>query len=687
MSYTELKLENYDEKTSSLEIESISFIRNRCQDLRFDKTRSEESSGKSNYTGRSIKEKQIPFNMEKDIDRLCMENAISRFLNSGKKEDAFDVYFCYLEMFVGDYEKTRRMIELLSEFEANGSSLLMKHRDHYSHSVYVFCLGLAIYNSNSIYRRKYNKTYGFESVDDKEAACHFLEYWGLASLFHDIGYPFELPFEQVCSYFEVDGDKRSERPFVAYHDLEKFILLSNEEKAKLKKVGVNDEVNDTNELFADVLAEKLKDIYKVDKEQMLGYLTDKPTKPKNFGHFMDHAYFSATVLFKKLFGEMKCELTREHLDSLTAILMHNSLYKFCIANPNMDSGHPDMHLPYKKEGNIPFSVDVHPLAYMLMLCDELQCWDRTAYGRNSRKELHPMGCTFDFTDNSIKATYLFDEEQIAKVNRFKDDYIKWIKLPEEEQQKKDSNGKLINPQPSLKAYSGMFVLDDGGKSDFQKDIETIVNLTEIKLTVETGLSKNIFLANRSYLSDSNFINLYNFAIILNGRWNNAEWKKAKLLGQEEKYLNDKKVLEGFTEDFKKLSLEYKLSNINQAKSFAKYLNEIGCFYTDKSVDFEMVEEFTVEDLLKIGPMEHQRWLQEHYDMGWKYGTPNKSERDLVRKHMDMIPEIENCNVVSFEMAKKNYGRLSKAEQDKDTEAMECMLALLKMYDGLRIYRL
>ena len=53
-------------------------------------------------------------------------------------------------MYVGDYEKTRRMIELLSEFEANGSGLLMKHRDHYSHSVYVFILGMAIFGSNKV---------------------------------------------------------------------------------------------------------------------------------------------------------------------------------------------------------------------------------------------------------------------------------------------------------------------------------------------------------------------------------------------------------------------------------------------------------------------------------------------------------------------------------------------------------
>ena len=47
-------------------------------------------------------------NMQMDIDRLCMENAIADFLDSGKREEAFDVYFCYLEMFFGGYDKTRK---------------------------------------------------------------------------------------------------------------------------------------------------------------------------------------------------------------------------------------------------------------------------------------------------------------------------------------------------------------------------------------------------------------------------------------------------------------------------------------------------------------------------------------------------------------------------------------------------
>lgn len=677
MGYSTLKKSGGKRKyaESSLEASALKFIRDCCEDLRFDQGKTaDEDFEKKIFLGSSIGSEQIPYNMQMDLDRLCLENAVERFLGSGKKEDAFDVYFCYLEMFVGEYEKTRRMIELLSEFEANGSGLLMKHRDHYSHSVYVFALGLAIYESNSIYRDAYNKKYGL--TDEHQAACHYLQYWGLASLFHDIGYPFELPFEQAVSYFEVDGDKRESRPFVAYHALDNFFVIDESIKPELEKIFSGKKFATTNELFAYVLTEKLSEAYHCDEKQMLSYLTEKPTQPDKFNYFMDHAYFSATVLFRKLFEEMGCELKTEHLDSLTAILMHNSLYKFCIANPNMDPKNPEMHVWYKGEGNIPFKAEVHPLAYMLMLCDELQCWDRTAYGRNSKKELHPMGCTFDFSDNAIRAIYLFDEKEISKVNNFKDDYIEWLSNKE---------GKA----PGLKAYSGMYIKNGNGISGFQEDIERIVDLTEIRLNVEIGLSANVRKGRLNYLSDSNFINLYHFALILNGRWSNGDaWKKAKEAGQEDRFLTDKSVIDSFESSFKNLSLEYKLSNINQAKAFAKYMNEIGCFYTDKAVDFDLLDKFTEEDLLKIGFLEHQRWLQEHVDMGWTYGTPDKADRELLRQHKDMIPDFnDNQADVSVEQAKANYERLDKAEQDKDTEPMECILAMLRMFDGLRIYRL
>lgn len=660
MSYTMLNNEAirmYECASNSLEGAVLSFIREWCEGLRFDKNKAISMNDQElDFDGASLKKNQIPFNMEKDIDRLCLENAIVRFLKSGKKEDAFDVYFCYLEMFVGDYRKTRRMIELLSEFEANGSSLLMKHRDHYSHSVYVFCLGLAIYRSNDIYRKKYMEEYHFNSNNEKEAACHYLKYWGLASLFHDIGYPFELPFEQVASYFEVAGEDRTKQPYMAYHGLESFTKFNKSMQRKigsLYNLGTDKIITSTEELFAYLLTQRLGKIYYFSEEEMLGFLRKKPTEPNKFGYFMDHAYFSATVLFKKLFDELNIDLTKEYMDSLTAIILHNSLYKFCIA--------------YYKDpvSNIRFKSELHPLAFMLMLCDELQCWDRTAYGRNSKLELHPMDCEFEFVNNTIKAKYIFDKAEQAKIDMYNSDSSK---------------------KKKLKAYSSYIEIDkEANVNMFQADIESIVDLSEIKLEVSSDIREKQIKAH-SYISKSNFLNIYNFAIILNGRWGaKEEWKKAKENNTVEAFLKNEENQKKFTDEFGELSLEYKLSNINQAKSFAKYLNEIGCFYTNADVDFEMVQGFDENENIKIGILEHQRWLQEHYDMGWTYGNPEKDERDLERKHRDMIPDFMGFDV-SDEAAEENYKRLDKAEQDKDTEPMECMLAMLKMFDGLRIYR-
>ena len=71
---------------------------------------------------------------------------------------------------------------MLSEFENNGSALFMKHRDHFSHSVYMFALGMAIYETNERYRSTYTEFYGINDL--RQSAHHFLRYWGMSALFH-----------------------------------------------------------------------------------------------------------------------------------------------------------------------------------------------------------------------------------------------------------------------------------------------------------------------------------------------------------------------------------------------------------------------------------------------------------------------------------------------------------------------
>ena len=446
---------------NDLKSAAVRFLHNACEGLRFKEETDAEFHG-AKCTGRSIRPDQIPYNLQMDIDRLCLERELEAFIDSGTAEDAYTVYYCFLEMFIGKYGASHNMIELLSEFETNASSLLMKHRDHYSHSVYVFALGLAIYETNAAYRQIFRDFYaaqiGFgenDSESDKAArtACFFLEYWGLTSLFHDIGYPFEIPFEQVMSYFEVDQkDRGDDTIYLAYHHVERLTALSADAVARFNGI-YHRKFASTDELLAFDITAKLGDAYGFDETYMLGKLRSKPGEPQNNGYFMDHAYFSSARLCHELFETVARtqgveSITAAHVDVLSAIMLHNSLFKFAIAffketyrKPALDAG-------------------LHPLAYMLMICDELQCWDRTAYGRNSRTELHPMAASFDFSGSRINVIYYYDMAESDKITRFKAEYEEW-------KNKVKAVGKeAAGKAPRLKAYSDM----EGAEPAFTEDI-------------------------------------------------------------------------------------------------------------------------------------------------------------------------------------------------------------------------
>ncbi len=671
---------------NGLKSAALRFLHNSCEGLRFDAATEGEFSG-DKCTGRSFSAGQIPYNMQMDIDRLCLERELENFIDSGSAPDAYSVYYCFLEMFIGRYGASHSMIELLSEFEYNASSLLMKHRDHYSHSVYVFALGLAIYETNEKYRNAFRRFYkdqiGFakdESEKSKAArtACFFLEYWGLAALFHDIGYPFEIPFEQVMSYFEVDRKKRGKgRLYLAYRDVEALTALSEEARARFREIYERD-FEQVDELLAADITAKLGGTYGFDEEYMLGKLRSKPVEPQNNGYFMDHAYFSSARLCKELFDTIgrtsgTGSITAAHVDVLSAIMLHNSLFKFAVAFYKDPDRKP------------PLRASLHPLAYMLMICDELQCWDRTAYGRNSRTELHPMAADFDFSDGGIKAVYYYDAEESEKIDDFRMRYDEWAKT------KKKLGAEAAGEAPRLKAYSDM----NEKEKIFVSEIKHIVDTSKVPFDAEPAVSNANRKRKKIYLSDSNFLHLYDFAVSLNGRYNHNGKEASVKTEQLEK-------------EFDEMSLEYKMSNLDQARCFSKYLQIIECFYTDKPVDFDMVTRFSQEELDTIAPLEHERWVREHIRMGWRFGDeyakleraelgdpasygldPDISEkqfraalREQTRRHMltmDGHPTTEEI--------KEHYDKLDPNDQGKDWKPMKSMLKLIRKYDGLRIYRL
>ena len=636
---------------NGLKCSALRFIHNSSEELKFNKYIEAEEEATGEYQGTSLKPKQIPYNMQMDINRLCLERCLEHFIDSGSSDDAYLVYYCFLEMFIGHYGKSKNMVELLSEYESNGSSLLMKHRDHYSHSVYVFALGLAVFETNGKYReafRKYYEEAKGRNYSDNELSNLFLEFWGMASLFHDIGYPFELPFEQVMSYFEVNKQNRGKNnPYIAYFGVETLTELSPDATEHFKEL-YGKEFKTVCELFAHDITAKLGKTYDFSEDHILETIVSKPSNPNKFGFYMDHAFFSSIMLYKEFISTIGIEnISRLHVDALTAMLLHNSMYKFSI------SYYRD---PEKRKA--PLDVNLHPLAWLLMFCDELQCWDRTAYGRNSRTELHPMGADFDFSGNAVRAEYYYDKEEIEKINTFENEYSDWEKM-----------GEKGNP-PRLKAYSDMA----DKEQRFKTDIEHIIDTTICPLTVVPNTRAVDRKSKHMFLSNSNFLHLYDFAVAIHGRNKGPDVPVAELEKQ-----------------FEALSLEYQLSTIGRAKNFSRYLEAIDCFYTDKIVDYDMVAEFTEEQTTVFAPMEHERWIRDHQAMGWTYGTLYEEVGDPEgmrnrREQMRCHKLAMDGNVTSEEIY-QHYLDLSEEDKGKDWKPFNYMLKLLKKYDGLRIYSL
>ena len=627
-----VKIPTLPKHLSKYGLEAMKFLRDDCEDLLFRSKEPEmdeygnpliksDDLDLDDSDGRSKKCGQIPYNMERDLDRLCFERAIGRFLKTGSREDAFDIYYCYCEIFHpfgGGFEETGILLQLLSEHEYNASSLLMKHRDHYSHSVYVFCIGLSIYKNHQSFREAYHKR--FNLSDGPKAACHFLEWWGLTSLFHDIGYPFEIAHQQMYAY----ADKLSvclshtnkTMPYISYRDTDKFYSTN---------------LGNPNDFYSNVIVNCMsKYLERINHEpndcqkKLLAELTDRAVHDhakKSDCYRMDHAYFSGLTLAKAYIDchqgiNNSQEISQPVLDSFCAIILHNSLFKYTVRD-FLNTTEP-LRLS-----------DEQPLAYLLMLCDELQCWDRTCYGEKTRQKVYAFDFDMSFPDGrTIALEYSFD-------------------------------------QNSIKTALDKSAYDEMRSGKFLNDINAIISLGDIipgftKDSLSVADNKTHKSEKGLYLSDSSYLNLYLFAKALHVfyRAKNKTRKQAETEFQTE------------------LSLEYKLSNIAQAKGYAAILEQAHCFYTDRPVDYEPVTDFTEEELAIMSNEEQIRWDAEKTDMGWQFGnthcgqTDPATARECLRTHDAMGP----------------YEDLTPENKEKIREALIKMPKVLLEYDGLTIYR-
>lgn len=561
-----------------------------------------------------------------DIERVkhremnCLHTALKSFLQTGTKEDAFIVYFCFCEihkLFGEGYDNTKKLLDLLADHEYHSGELLAKHRDHYSHSVYVFALGLAIFANNKTYRQTYCEFYDYSDYD---SYSEFLRYWGITSLFHDIGYPFQLAHEQIKQYCcELWGNSQA-NPYVSYGNFDNFISIKDNEREVIASYDNNalSNVKNINEILAYAVNLRLGYSKKEIEEKLYSRVLVQP-------NFMDHGYFSSVLILKQLLSSNGLHLNKAIMDVLSAILLHNNFNKYDI--PNSRS----------------ISLNEHPLAYLMILCDELQNWDRYAYGKISKRDPIAYDIRLNIDDNAIRVNYIFDKTTVSIGNTIRSN------KSFEEIQSRIFTTQIIGGEIGDKNYKGFI----------SPNIELAAYAEE-----KAKIKKHTLT-----FSDSNLVNLYDFAVAIHASYLN-------LCNESSHSLN---ML------FGELPLEFKISNILLAKSYSQKLELINCFYSDKELDYPIVEDIEIDEngsadsanLEILSRNEHVRWVREKIKLGWKYGISGIDFSSIEERNNK---KLHNC-LIPYEL-------LTEEDKNKDREAIKNIIPMLrKMGSNIKVYRL
>lgn len=498
--------------------------------------------------------------------------AIDKFLSQEVKTSAYDVYTsffdCYrIQLQDGSFVD---LLDALRSYEENSSVLLDKQRDHLVHSVNVFLLGMEIYTHNPSFQTYFKQSLtsyeGMYDFGDEE----FLYRWGMAALLHDIGYPMEIIFNQLKKFtgFIVETNGQNDvGPFLGFFN---FASLDSICEILYKSVFTKQFCNTlSSDITLDpmrpthLLAYRCYQLFDTEFITTKNAIEDFLTVMQKKG-FVDHGFFSAIILIKwygylvQKSGQSADVLYHPVLDAATAILMHN-YYRNTFMSPPFSLGK--------------LSASTHPLSYLLILCDELQEWNRTVYGIKQRHSIFAEASDIEVTGDTLKVHFLTSKGVMA-----------------------DNFGI-----EKKKFLQGILCLDD----IFPAGIE-------ITQTTSSDLYLRQILETDNIISRPLLTNLERMAQIIHQN----HTAKRKQDGLPVEYPT-----------WTQLPDTLKYSNIRQARSIFVKLNNAKLIVADQPPEgARLVTELSPEQLEFLAREEHDEWVAERFSNGWTHG-----ERDAEKK--------------------------------------------------------
>ncbi len=229
----------------------------------------------------------------------------------------------------------------------------------------------------------------------------------------------------------------------------------------------------------------------------------------------------------------------------------------------------------------------------------------------------------------------------------------------------DTDGKTRINKSFDEIQNGKFVASILGGTADEKDYKGFIKTSlylDVKATQKTKKRKSSLFA-----SENRFINLYDFATAIHASYLNfVQYSKDTI-----------------NEEFGKLPLEFRVSNIQQAKSYGAKLELINCFYSSKDLDYPTVEDFEDNSYGNYGSdnfgflcrEEHCRWVKEKISFGWQFGEKGKDFKSIEERN---AKKLHNC-IVPYEL-------LSEEDKKKDALMIRNIIPMLKTFgNGIRIY--
>ena len=529
--------------------------------------------------------------MREDVEnghsyKAYISEAVRRFLENETQENAFAVYRAFFDSYritlPGKSDPFIDLVDVLRSYEATAATLIDKQRDHFIHSVNVFLCGLAVWQENPRYRAAFEKAIPEEGFTGAYTTKYeeFFYRWGIAALFHDVGYPVEIVGHQINRFIrmvaDADGDEVRVRAQIRYENFSEL----NHIREVVAKRRFTRAFYDAYEScsYIDLLtplhliAHRIHHCFGTDLEQTKTALARFVDDMAASG-FIDHGYYSALIILK-WYGyaiQRAKEDPRRFfwpvVDSATAILLHN-YYRNVLQKGVFALG--------------PMKAEDDPVAFLLILCDELQEWNREAHGILTRTFTLADTVNLSLREDYLAATF------VTRKGRLPANFCA---------EKKELLHTVLD-------VDAIFPL---GLDVDAESLETFAALTP-------QLRE---LSPRPLLRDLELL-----AIAIHARYN-------------EKQLIDHPERPLAFPDFSSLPDDLKYSNLRQAQGIYDKVEMLGCELRPKGRK-GAIRAFSEEQVEMLAAHEHEQWMAERLARGWTLG-----ERDVKNKRSPyLVPYAE-----------------------------------------------